>query len=269
MRSLFAMALMTGFVTALALASPACGSSSGGPGGSAGTNGSGGGKGTGGAEGGGGTKGGGGTNGTGGPSDASADGSTCMSLADAGDLFYPACITCLEASCSSLFDACLCDPQCVGVLKCNDDCVNAGASGATCFSGCSSEAGLAGSQASMLLGCGFGTASGCASACTKQKEAGCKGDAGELLFPACITCLDTSCPTVFETCLCDPRCVGVLQCTDDCVKKGGTGAACTSACTGDAGLAGSQASALYGCAYGKTSMCITACSKPADAGGAG
>jgi hypothetical protein len=115
MRSLLAILLATGFLAALALASPACGSS-----GSAGRDG------------------GGGTSGHthDGGADSEAEAPVCPGFEDAGGLLTTSCITCLASSCAPEFKTCFCDPMCIDAIRCFDSCLEDAGVAAACQEEC-------------------------------------------------------------------------------------------------------------------------------------
>lgn len=165
MESYLAMSLVTGFVVAaVAVVVPACGSSSGGntmnagTGGTKGT-GAGGGSGTGA----GGTKGAGagGTSGTG--SGGTSGTGTCSNPPDAaGEKLLPtACVACLASACGSDLDTCLCDPNCLDVIKCVDGCVEDGGAPTGCGPACLAKGkGMSAAEGTPLLLCVAGMCSG-------------------------------------------------------------------------------------------------------------
>jgi hypothetical protein len=82
-------------------------------------------------------------------------------------------------------------------------------------------------------------------------DATCKSpaDAGKLLLPPCLACLETSCASDLAACLCDPGCVAVIACTEGCVVDGGAENACAISCStrADSSASGARAVSLFVC----------------------
>jgi hypothetical protein len=87
------------------------------------------------------------------------------SLVDAAGLLPPACEACLASRCTSSYDTCLEDPQCVAILECVVHCDAEAGSQTSCAIDCTmaSDSSAAGSQTLELLEC---AESKCAHACS-------------------------------------------------------------------------------------------------------
>ncbi|MBI4701060.1 MAG: hypothetical protein HY744_07870 [Deltaproteobacteria bacterium] len=119
------------------------------------------------------------------------------------------CTECLAEKCQDLWCACYGETACAKLLACVQSC---GPEDQGCGQGCLGANAEGASDFFLLIDC---SATACHAGCPESKP----------LNP-CEKCVYTECSAQMETCLGNPECMAIFQCTDQCGGQPGCGKKC-------------------------------------------